>query len=750
MSLPKKVHSSQFIVHRLKKLLAINSRLPASHFLVALVAFTILTLIILMAINNHGQNLLKPKDAQASTYFYPKVILIIFNPTIESRASQKLSSVLGWNNPDSLTQQYISDMREASGGTLNYSISQRLEYDDFPSFQDGFDYTDQSYLDCINDNTKCHTSPAVDFAKLFTSYQICSRLNSTGASEVWFFSGPYNGFYEWNVKGPSLNLYEENIPNCGKTVYVMGFNYERTVGEMLHDFGHRTEIILHWRVFNVWANADNVWDNKFDGQRWRYGYPIGDPQPAVQTTGTHCGDVHFPPNSNAHYNVESLLSVSSDCDDWYNYPNLTGKTTNINCTAWGCNERGHNIWWLKHIPQSSGQTNGISNNWWHYVVDWDNSLPKVTAATLNGQPQMTCNSQGKVDVVFSWNKAQATGANANTQWLDLSTLDNNFASGTYVSTSNPPYINSSSYKTGTGKIGPLTAGKTHYWRLNTNFTGNQSNFWLPSERGIFKTPDCAASSSPTPIPTPIPSASPAAGCLGPLKINSLTSPVAPGGQVTVQINSLSNCNGLGIWTKINAQGQSWKSCTVSGSGCLTKHTAPNIFGDYQVFATSDLDKDGQWYETGESDYKTLTVVGSTSSPTPNPSPTPSSTPRPTPTPTPTPNIVPAKLNYPQMSCNSSGNVQTTFTWTKGSGKTIDTQWLDLSLFNNNFAWGTFLGTNNPPYAGNSSYQTGTGKIGPLTAGKTHFWRINTHFYTDSASTWYPSSTGVFTTPTCGR
>lgn len=848
----EKNHNSRFILH--------NSKLGFTliEFLSIFSALAILAIIILTSLNRQGLNLLKPKDVEANTYFYPKVLLITFNPIIESRGNQKLSSVLGWNNPDSLTQQYIEDMQKASGGTLNYSISQRLEVDDFPILQDGFDYTDQSYLNCASDNTKCHTNSYVDYAKLFTNYQICSRLNSTGASEVWFFSGPYNGFYEWNVKGPSLNLYEDNIPNCGKTVYVMGFNYERTVDMMLHDFGHRTEIILNWRVFNVWANTNNVWD-KFDGQRWRYDYPIGDPQPAVQATGTHCGNVHFAPNSNTHYNVASLISVSSDCDDWLNYPNLTGKTTNLNCTAWGCNERDHNIWWLNHIPRNAGQTNGISNNWWRYVVDWDNSLAKVTAAILNDQPQMTCNNQGEVNVTFSWNRAEATDARAIAQWLDLSLSDNDFASQTFVSTSNPPYINSSSYQTGTGRIGPLTAGKTHYWRINTRFFGNQSSFWLPSATGTFKTPDCAntqtpsptpsptgnscntfsitsvkpnpvstgeqvtvgvaaqtacfgktawilgtwdskwyycalnsqgfcsiqltapespqtakiwvtldlngnglydtanqkydesseyrwttltivaqvTTPSPTPIPisTPTPSPSPAVSCLGPLKIGTLSSPVAPGGQVTTQIDGLANCNSLIVWAKINAQGQNWKNCTVLGSGCSIKDTAPNATGNYQILAIADLDQDGRWYEAGESDSRTLTVTGSTPSPTP--------------TPTPSPNILPAKLtSLPQMSCNSQRNVETVFTWTKASGRAIDAQWLDLSLLNNNFAKGTFVGTNNPPYVSDSRYQTGTGRIGPLDDGKTHYWRLNTHFYGDDANTWYPSSTGVFTTPTC--
>ena len=96
--------------------------------LVVFGTFIFLAVIIVTSLNRHGLNVLGPKEAEASTYFYPKVLLIVFNPIIESRGNQKLSSIFGWNNPDSLTQQYIDDMREASGGTLNYSICGRLEF----------------------------------------------------------------------------------------------------------------------------------------------------------------------------------------------------------------------------------------------------------------------------------------------------------------------------------------------------------------------------------------------------------------------------------------------------------------------------------------------------------------------------------------------------------------------------------------------------------------------------------------------
>jgi hypothetical protein len=37
---------------------------------------------------------------------------------------------------------------------------------------------------------------------------------------------------------------------------------------------------------------------------------------------------------------------------------------------WGNGDmRGHHLWWLSHLPKAEGETDGVANNWWTYVVD---------------------------------------------------------------------------------------------------------------------------------------------------------------------------------------------------------------------------------------------------------------------------------------------------------------------------------------------------------------------------------------------
>ena len=86
-------------------------------------------------------------------------------------------------------------------------------------------------------------------------------------------------------------------------------------------------------------------------------------------------------------------------------------------------------------------------------------------------------------------------------------------------------------------------------------------------------------------------------------------------------------------------------------------------------------------------------------------------------------------------CDGGGGVNATFNW---KANAAGSQWLDLSIFNNGFAPGTFVGAG-PVGSGGTSF-TWYG----LARGATHFWRVNTL----TAGGWSSSNTGSFTTVTC--
>ncbi len=93
------------------------------------------------------------------------------------------------------------------------------------------------------------------------------------------------------------------------------------------------------------------------------------------------------------------------------------------------------------------------------------------------------------------------------------------------------------------------------------------------------------------------------------------------------------------------------------------------------------------------------------------------------------NTGPAQLGFPTTACGSTATV--TFTWTPAGGAIF--QFLDLTLFDNGFAPGTFLGAG--PLDANVSTLTWAGILpGPAT-----FWRVNAF----TSAGWVTSSTGAF-------
>ncbi|MDZ7342630.1 MAG: hypothetical protein ONB27_14820 [candidate division KSB1 bacterium] len=292
----------------------------------------------------------------------PRVLMIIFNPIIESEGNQRLTKVLHWNDPDSLAEVYRADLYECSQGYLDYQIVKRVEVDEYPLKMDGFRYDDEIFLKCWRERKGFHQPDAVDYLKLFEEFDVFRQVENNEIDEVWCFTFPYSGFWETTMAGK--NAFYCNSDPVPQTEHVSrrfityGFNYEREVGCMLEDFGHMTESVMS-HVFRNTPQDQNLWQ-----QFTQYDQ--------MASTKANCGNVHFAPNSERDYDWGNQRFVLSNCDDWLNFPHFKGITREVNCAEWGNGDmREHHKWWFKHLPHAEGETNGISNNWWYYIADVD-------------------------------------------------------------------------------------------------------------------------------------------------------------------------------------------------------------------------------------------------------------------------------------------------------------------------------------------------------------------------------------------
>ena len=303
-----------------------------------------------------------PKDSSTEPALITvnRVLLIIYNPTMDATTGEKLTAQSGWQLPEDLTVGYSDDVLQTSHGMARYEIIERIEVDEFPTKTDGFRYTPSLYLDVLHGVTPPHQPQDVDYHKILEDFNVVERIKNNTIDEVWVFAFPYAGFYESIMAGkdafwcnaPPL----KNTSHISRRFVIMGFSYERGIGEMLEAFGHRIESTME-KTFAKKRGDTNLWER----------YTRYDQRNPGQA---EVGNVHFAPNSERDYDWGNPRFVPAKCDDWLNFPYFRGITRQVNEEEWGNGDiRLHHQWWQERIPHVAGRLNGIHNNWWQYIMD---------------------------------------------------------------------------------------------------------------------------------------------------------------------------------------------------------------------------------------------------------------------------------------------------------------------------------------------------------------------------------------------
>jgi hypothetical protein len=294
-----------------------------------------------------------------------KVLVLVYDQYHLSKHRDEATHNRAIVDPIASSHQLVGILRQTSHGLLNYLI------------------TDVRFVD--GQPPQLATPNTADYGAIFQQENICSLVQNQNLAEMWIWGDNSAGLDELAYKVPNdavpndshaespwfYDLRKKNIPDCGKTIFVQGWNYMVGLDNALHSYNHRIESVLSlWVGQGSWYGGDtqNPW-HKFS--LYDLAYP-GD---------AGVGNVHFPANAQAAYDYTNNRSVPSTALDFQDYPAWTGARTSVSCGAWGCTQLGYQQWYESLLPHASGVGyGGTCNSWWTYIADTDRRLTSCSGA----------------------------------------------------------------------------------------------------------------------------------------------------------------------------------------------------------------------------------------------------------------------------------------------------------------------------------------------------------------------------------
>lgn len=190
--------------------------------------------------------------------------------------------------------------------------------------------------------------------QLFDEFDMHGPLQDRTADEVWVFGSPKSG----SAMGGSKAFWLGDVPLSGTDNIYRRFPLMRfgTIDPLL-TFARRVEATMY-RVYEGYPPAKNMWERYIRNERTHSGH-------------ASCGSVSVPPNGVLH-GYDARLSILSDSEDWLlHYPDLRNRVQFIDSRDWGGTQAGYLKWWLRHLPHGVRKTDGIHDNWWHYIMNLD-------------------------------------------------------------------------------------------------------------------------------------------------------------------------------------------------------------------------------------------------------------------------------------------------------------------------------------------------------------------------------------------
>ncbi len=312
------------------------------------------------------------------------VAVVLQDQIIDKTNKRRIHQVRGWADPLVLVYQLVEEFYQCSDGVIQYQIVEI--HDDVQCFSrlDGefMSLDTLAYFFGPGGRLYGRTTPGTlqymaeiedrvkfDYRAMIDYHQFDQKRNEGRITEVWVYTFPFGGMYESQLVGPGAFWYNSppmDHPGLRRLLPVMGWNYERGIAEALESYGHRSESAL--------SHAYGRWDPRATTpNNWEIFTSIDKDKPGK----AHVGNIHYPPNGMSDYDFGNHRYVTCYADNWKRYPILLDQTRVLNCSEWGCSHLGYMRWWYSHLPRFVGVTDGILNNWWHYIVDFEGAVEEA-------------------------------------------------------------------------------------------------------------------------------------------------------------------------------------------------------------------------------------------------------------------------------------------------------------------------------------------------------------------------------------
>ena len=220
------------------------------------------------------------------------------------------------NDPYKYSHILADAINIASGGYINYEIVKFIELDEWPEKIDGFKYTDESFVE-VSKSHKWHQPDRSNYRKIFERSGLIKMIQNRECDEVWLWGAGGFGWDELSMYIP--NRYARFAPTdnpwfyrpydippeCGRTVWLMGFNYQVGPDNMIHSYSHRVESMLALQI------GRGVWDKNYVGKDpWNTFAALEMDNPGVPS---QVGNCHVPPNGQSGYDYNNKRRRAELC-----------------------------------------------------------------------------------------------------------------------------------------------------------------------------------------------------------------------------------------------------------------------------------------------------------------------------------------------------------------------------------------------------------------------------------------------------